>query len=247
MKAEVVLTVSESKRLIAKGVAAMPAVQAKMAEGIIVVTTGSTDAYVYEELTGTIIEKRAYLTGRTYPESNKPKWPTDGPGDLVLVNGVPDPSLDRFSALEKMKQGDIYIKGANALNYGARLAGVSIGHPRGGTLGGSLGVIYGAKLHFIIPVGLEKEIPFDIAEASELLSEEDERLTPIHSLWPVHGDIVTELEALETLTGVMATPVAAGGVAGAEGALRLLLLGTAEQVRDAVELVKSIQGEPPLL
>lgn len=247
MKAEVVLTVAESKRLIAKGVAAIPYVQERLEKGIVVVNTGSTNGAIYEELTGLEIDKRAYLTGRTTPASHKGNWPVEPMGDLVLVNGEPNPSLDRFSALEKMRPGDVFIKGANALNYAARMAGISIGHPKGGTIGGAIGPIYGRKLRLLIPVGLEKEIPGDIVEASELLAGEDEALTPITSLWPVYGDIFTEIEAFQALTGAGAMPVAAGGIAGAEGAIRFLLTGTAQEVRAALALAKDVQGEPQLI
>jgi len=247
MRAEVVLTVAESKRLIAKGVAALDYIQEKMQKGIIVVTTGSTNGYIYEELTGQKIDHRAYLTGRTTPAKGVSTWNVESLKDLVLVDGKPDPSLDRFSALERMSQGDVYIKGANALNYAAGVAGVSIGHPRGGTLGGALGTIVGSKLRLLIPVGLEKEIPFDIEEAAALLAEPDERLGTVHSLWPVRGHIFTEIEALDVLCGVEAIPVAAGGIAGAEGGVRLLLVGSEEAVKGAVALVESIQGEPPLI
>jgi len=246
MKAEVVLTVAESKRLIAKGVANLPYVRERMEEGIIVVTTGSTNGCIYEELTGRRIDRRAYLTGRTTPAKGKCDWRVEAIPDLVLVNGKPEPSLDRFSALEHMKAGDIYIKGANALNYAVGVAGVSIGHPTGGTIGGALGTIIGKKLRLLIPVGLEKEVPFDIAEASALLAEPDEQLGTIHSLWPLSGIIFTELEALEELCGVQAYPVAAGGIAGAEGGLRMLLMGSKGAVQKAVELIESIQGEEPL-
>ena len=246
MKAEVVLTVSESKRLIAKGVAAIPYVQDRLEKGIIVVNSGSTNGAIYEELTGLTIDKRAYLTGRTTPAAHRGSWDVESLPDLVLVNGEIDTKLDRFSALEKMRPGDVFIKGANALNYAAHVAGITIGHPRGGTIGGAIGTIYGRKLHLLIPVGLEKEIPGDIVEASEMLAAEDEALTPILSLWPVYGDIFTEIEAFLALAGVTATPVAAGGIAGAEGAIRFLLTGSAQEVRNALALAKQVQGEPPL-
>jgi hypothetical protein len=246
MRAEVVLTVAESKRLIAKGVAALDFIQEKREKGIIVVTTGSTNAYIYEELTGQQIDKRAYLTGRTTPAKGVAPWKVAALPDLVLVDGQPDPSLNRFTALEKMTAGDVYIKGANALNYSAGVAGISIGHPTGGTIGGAIGAIIAKKLRLLIPVGLEKEVPFAIQDLSDLTTEPDERLGAVHSLWPVHGIIFTELEALRTLCNVEAYPVAAGGVAGAEGGLRLLLVGEAADVKQAVALVESIQGEPPL-
>jgi len=246
MKAEVVLTVAESKRLIAKGVAALDFVQEKRENGIIVVTTGSTNGCIYEELTGRTIDRRAYLTGRTTPAKGAPSWKVEAIPDLVLVNGQPDPALDRISALERMNAGDVYIKGANALNYAAGVAGVTIGNPRGGTVGAAMGHIVGKKLRLLIPVGLEKEVPFDIQEAARLVAEPDEHLGQVHSLWPVHGIIFTEVEALQLLCGVEVYAVAAGGIAGAEGGLRLLLDGYADSVRQAVALVESIQGEAPL-
>ncbi len=244
MKAEVALTVSESKRLIAKGVVAMDCIQEKLAKGIIVLNTGTTNGCIYEELTGQTIDRRAFVTGRTTPAKWAQPWKVARLPDLVLVDGQPAPELDRFTALEKMQAGDIYIKGANALNYGARIAGITIGHPEGGTIGRAIGPIIGRKMRLIIPVGLEKEVPFDIQEASALISEPDEHLGVVHSLWPIAGTIVTEIEALETLCGVEAVPIPAGAVAGAEGAVRRLLLGEADYVRQAVELVESIHGEP---
>lgn len=262
MKAEVVLTVAESKRLIAKGVVALDFVQQKLKDGIVVVTTGSTNGCICEELTGQAIDRRAYVTGCTTPAKGAPSWiappraglkdlkpvrTVEALPDLVLVNGRPDPQLDRFSALDRMKAGDVYIKGATALNYASGVAGITIGHPRGGTIGGAIGTIIGMKLRLLIPVGLEKEVPFDIQEAAQRIAEPDEHLGHIHPLWPVWGTIFTEIEALELLCGVDAYPVGAGGIAGAEGGLRLLLDGDAEAVRQAVALVKSIQGEPPLV
>ncbi len=247
MKAEVVLTVSESKRLIARGVASLAFIRERLQKGIIVVAAGSTNGCIYEELTGLKIDRRAYVTGRTTPAKAKSTWQVEPLADLVLVDGKPVSELNRFTAVEKMQQGDVYIKGANALNYGAGVAGITIGHPTGGTIGAAIGSIIAKKLRLLIPVGLEKEVPFDIAEASALIAEPDERLGQIHALWPVSGLIFTEIEALEELAGVEAYPVAAGGVAGAEGAVRLLLMGTPEAVRKAVDQVESIQGEPPLL
>ncbi len=246
MKAEVVLTVSESKRLIAKGVVALRFIQEKLENGIIVLPSGSTNAYIYEELMGQEIDKRAYLSGRTFPTKDRPDWKVEPLPDLVLVNGQPDPCLDRFSALAQMQPGDVFIKGANALNYEAGVAGISVGNPTGGTIGGAMGPIIGKKLRLLIPVGLEKEVPFDIVEVSELIASEDEQMGAVLSLWPVFGEIFTEIEALALLFGVDAIPTAAGGLAGAEGAVRLLLLGETQDVRDAVAFVESIQGEPPL-
>lgn len=245
MKAAIVLTVAESKRLIAKGVVALDFVQEKLKSGVIMLAGGTTNGYIYEELTGQTIDKRAFLRGRTTPAKGKSSWGLAPIGDLVLIDGQIRPELDRFSALDSMKAGDIYIKGANALNYMAGIAGVSIGDPKGGTMQ-ALGPVIARKMRLLIPVGLEKELPYDIVEASAMLAEVDESLNRIHSLWPVHGIIYTEIEALGTLFGVEAIPVAAGGIAGAEGGLRMLLVGDGPGVKEAVAFIESIQGEPPI-
>ena len=134
MKRQVVLTVAESKRLIAKGVAALPQVQSAMEDGMIVVATGTTNAYVLQEIWGKNFDLRRYKSGITTPqEPEKKDLPMEEQiPDIIFRNGEIDKSLDRFNAVEQMKKGDIYIKGANALDYNNNLAGVLIGSQTGG-------------------------------------------------------------------------------------------------------------------
>ncbi|MHC4704557.1 MAG: hypothetical protein ACYTFQ_28760, partial [Planctomycetota bacterium] len=67
VQAQVVLTVSESKRLIAKAVAQMPVVKEALRDGMIIIAKGTTNTYVAEELLGRKIARGAYVLGRTYP------------------------------------------------------------------------------------------------------------------------------------------------------------------------------------
>lgn len=152
MKRQVVLTVSESKRLIARGVAAMPEVQRAMREGMVVVATGTTNSYVLEELWGRRIDKRRYRSGITTPrEPERQKEPQGEPiPDVVFRRGEVVAELDRYNAVEHMGRGDVYLKGANALNYWQGLAGVLIGSPIGGTVGRVLGSNVGKKIDLII-------------------------------------------------------------------------------------------------
>jgi len=247
MRAEIVLTVSESKRLIAKGVAHLDIVRERMRKGMIVLAKGSTNAYVYEELMGHAIDKRAYVTGFTAPTKASLVREVEQLPDLVLLDGERAPELDRFTAIARMRAGDIFIKGANALNYARGVAGITVGSPTGGTIGRVLESLKAKNLRLLIPVGLEKEVPLDIEATSTRLAAPDETLGMVHALWPVRGIIFTEIEALRTLCAVDAFPVAAGGVFGAEGGLRLLLDGRADAVGQALEVVGSIQGESPLV
>ena len=246
MKRQVVLTVAESKRLIAKGVAALPQVQSAMETGMIVVATGTTNAYVLQEMWGKNFDLRRYRSGITTPkEPEKKNEPMEERiPDIIFKNGEVDESLDRYNAVEHMKKGDIYIKGANALDYVNNMAGVLIGSGTGGTVGAVLGSIIGKKIELIIPIGLEKIVVDDMYELSWIASQMDSEGP---SLWPISGTIITEIEALGMLTGVDTYLYSAGGVAGAEGAVRLLIDGTDEDVQAALDLIESIKGEPKYL
>ena len=68
MFTETVLTVSEGKRLIAKGVAKHPDVLKALSEGTVVICKGTTNAYVVEELLGRPIKRTDYVTGKTVPK-----------------------------------------------------------------------------------------------------------------------------------------------------------------------------------
>jgi hypothetical protein len=246
MKRQIVLTVAESKRLIARGVATLPEVQRAMREGTVVVATGTTNSYVLEELMGERIDKRRYRSGITTPDLPEKQATPQGEAipDVVFRNGKIAKELNRFTAIEQMKKGDVYIKGANALDYVDQVAGVLIGDPKGGTVGAVLGGIIGKQINLVIPVGLEKLVYEDINDLHLLAMEEDYEGP---RMWPITGIIVTEIEALEVLAGVYATLYAAGGVAGAEGSVRLMIEGTDKNVDAALELVKSVKGEPRYL
>jgi hypothetical protein len=199
MTIEVVLTVAESKRLIAKGVKELDVVKRAMKKGIVAVSKGTTETYVAEELLGGKIEPFAYTLGVTAPKG----W----------------------------------------INYQEEVAGILIGDPMGGTIGGAIGPVVARKAHLVIPVGLEKCIPFDILALSRDIPTSWEEGSRGSSLMPVTGLIVTEIEALETLADVEVAQIAAGGIGGAEGSVRLMIEGTPDQIAEAKSVLNEIYGE----
>jgi hypothetical protein len=245
MRADVVLTVAQSKRLIAKGVARYEPVRRALERGTVAIPKGGTNAYVVEEILGRPIEKHRYVLGQVLPAgvSREGLLASDIP-DVVLIKGKPAEGLRATDAVAEMKAGDVFIKGANALNYAARTAGLLIGHPTGGTIGAVIGTLVARRIRLLIPVGLEKSVPTDIAEASRRLGAEEGQGP---SLWPLHGDLFTEIEALRVLCGVEALPIAAGGVAGAEGAVWLACFGRAEQLDAVRALADELSNEPPFV
>ena len=100
----------------------------------------------------------------------------------------------------------------------------------------------------IHPVGLEKSVPGDLREAAVSIASATSGFGKRSStLWVSWGQVFTEIEALAAVCGVCATPIGAGGIGGAEGCIRLLVEGPAEQVRAAGEVIKQIAGEPGVL
>jgi len=252
-----ILTVAESKRLIGKAVAQMPVVKNALANGMIIIIKGTTNAYVAEEISGKKADHAAFVTGRIEPEKAAKYLPKAKPVNHLILEKGKVLDIPLGEAAKKLKAGDVVIKGANALDYKNKVAAVNILDPSGGTTGITMPFIVARKAHLVIPVGLEKLVAGDVVDMTLKMREPMESLSPppgrpssvfpgyvIPSMWLVTGEIVTELEAINMLTGATAFQSSAGGISGAEGSVWLVFRGTRDQVKKALELVKSIQGEP---
>ena len=85
----------------------------------------------------------------------------------------------------------------------------------------------------------------DLVDLTMKMREPIQSLNHVQSMFLLTGEIVTELEAIHILTGATAFQCSAGGIGGAEGGVWLVFRGNREQVSKALELVGSVQGEPP--
>jgi len=240
VQASFVLTVAASKRLIAHGVMALPSFGRALESGTIAIVRGTTNAYLAELITGQPIAKLGFARGRVIAPGARWEEAPEVP-DLILVGGKPaDLTLEQ--ALLTMRPGDIYVKGANALQPDRRAAGVMVGSPTSGTIGLYQTLGLPRRVELVVPVGLEKLISGTIAEAAAAGNAADGTGAV---LYPVHGTIVTEIEALEWTCGVRAVQIAAGGVLGAEGSVRISVSGTDENVARARALIAGLEQQPP--
>ncbi len=242
------LTVAEGKRLIAKGLARLPQVERAMAEGIVVITRSTTSGYVLEELLGESVDRSSFVTGRTLPAGHPERGEmlsADMP-EAVLRAGVRDEHYDEGALVDELSAGDVIVKSPNALDYRRGVVGYLIGAPTGGTVGKYLGPAHGKHLHFVAPCGLEKQVASDLVQASRLMAEAGEKGEG-PALWTTPAQIVTELDAIELLTGAGAMQVAAGGVMGAEGAVWITAFGTEAEIAAVNAHVEEVHGEPDML
>ena len=238
------LTVAEGKRLIAKGIANNPQVKARLRKGTIVITTGSTNTYLAEELANLAAPRGSFVIGYITPQgSGSVNSGMDMTADIVLIDGK-RADISYEEALKNATEEDIVFKGANLLDYEKRQAAVCVGSPNGGPAGH----VRETKARLIVPIGLEKETFGDLA-AYEKLFENKPAGTPLPRVWvhPPKAEIYTEIEAIKSVADVQVAPFAAGGIAGREGGISLAVYGTKEEVQKALDFVASIQGEPPFV
>jgi len=248
VQAQISLTVSESKRLIAKAIAQMPIIKKAMKDGMVIIARGTTNTYVSEEILDKSIERGAFVTGKVYPKKGGKRLnPSTKLSEIILINGKADEQISYSEAVKKLKAGDVMIKGANALDNKNKTVGVYIGSSSGGTTGKFLPYVVAKKAYLVIPIGLEKLITGDLIELSNKMRDPVESLNKVPSMFLLTGEIVTEIEALKILTGVSAFQAGAGGIGGAEGGVRLVLRGSRDQVENALNIVEGIYGEPPFV
>ncbi len=236
------LTSSESKRLIARGVVAMEAVKRAKDKGRIIVALGSTNIYVCEELTGRAPDRGRFMAG--YIAEGKLKTAKNRLEPLVLVEGR---ESDRpwAEVLSEFEKDDVFVKGANAVDVQG-FAGILLGSNTGGTIGAALGAVQARGAHMVMPVGLEKMVPSVLDAAEEMGTDRVDEGSRLGLMPVVNATIVTEIHALNILSGVTAYHCASGGIGGSEGAVTLLIKGSEEEVGSALEVVNSVKGEPPL-
>jgi hypothetical protein len=246
------LTPSESRRLIAKGVANIDVVQRALKHGTIVIGLGTTNAYVAEELLRYVseaeweLEKQRYAAGVITAEGLCVVPKEARINEIILRNGTV--SEERIGdAIETLTADDVFIKGANALDA-TGTAGILMANRLGGTIGAALGSVMARGVQFIIPVGLEKTIPYAIADAAKRVGIDRCARTmgwPV-GLMPVHGRVITELDALKILGADDAFPIGAGGINGGEGSVVICCEGTPETLDEVMTLVRQLKGEAPV-
>ena len=248
-----IITPAAGKRLIAKTLAKHPAITKALRNGTIVIIAGTTNGYVAEEILRTHkitdnFSRRHFFRGLNLPP-NKPltkegrlEDESQFPGDVVIVKGEWQKGKTIAEIVENLKEGDVIIKGANALNLIRRQAAVLIGHPKAGTIGLALPAIVGRRVKLIIPVGLEKRIEYDLNELAVKLNDPK---AEVYRLMPMQGEIFTEIDALKVLTAAEVDLIAAGGVCGAEGACLIAVTGEPEQEEFAQQIIDSVANEVP--
>lgn len=232
------------KRLIGKGMVRLPQIEKVLSKGKLVILAGTTNGYVAEEILAEIgqadgFSRVGFRRGTMLGPGRQPVN-AEFQGDVVIVDGSWQQGKTIFDVANELNSSDIILKGANAVDpYGQ--AAVLVGNPQGGTVHAIMAAVYGRRTQMIVPVGIEKRVFEDINTlVKAIVAPEASGLR----LYPVPGEVFTELDAIELLTGVEARLIAAGGIYGAEGSAYIAASGSPDQEEAAETLVKSVSNEP---
>jgi hypothetical protein len=246
-----IVTASAGKRLIAKALAVNPIIQNAAKNGTIVIIAGTTNGYIAEELLKNLkidgFSRKHFFRGLTLPPAMR--LSAEGrlvdeskfPGDVVITKGEWQKGKTIADVVDTLKEGDVIVKGANAVNLETKQAALLIGHPKAGTIGVSLPAVIGRRIKLIAAVGLEKRINGNLQVLAEKINAPG---AGGYRLLPIPGQVFTELDAFAQLTGASAELIAAGGTCGAEGAVYIGVFGTKEQEEAAEKVFSEVAAEP---
>lgn len=248
---QLLVTPSAGKRLIAKALAQHPQIQNAAKNGTLVIIAGTTNGYLAEEVFQSLgisgFSRKRFFRGLTMPPNapvTKEGRLADEslfPGDAVITRGMWQKGKTIGDIVDSLKEGDVIVKGANALDLERRQAALLIGHPKAGTVGLTLPAVVGRRVKLFLAVGLEKRVNCDLFTLAAKFNEPG---VDGYRLLPVPGEVFTEIEALKMLCGVECELFAAGGVNGAEGAVWLAASGTKDQEEKAEATVACVASEP---
>ncbi len=233
--AQLVLSPTNGKRLIAKAVLKSKEFRKAMDRGIIVLSLGTTNAFIYEEITGEKVIPEEYAAGvvKDYlgvSTANKRLKP------LVLKKGQKK-DWSWQEAIKEMDENSLFIKGANAFDTSG-LAGILVGGEGGGTIGQALGFLTVRKIPLMVPIGIEKRLD-SVLQAAKYLAQPTfgTKDMQVGMVVVPNSILITEMEAFKILFDVEAKLVAAGGINGFEGSGVFVIKGEEKSVKKALDTV----------
>ena len=259
MKAEIVLTASESKKLLADAIVEMDVFKHARKRGLIVIHPSSSTWFILERLVeevpkgiwlvGMVVPRGLCIEGKMLEHRKRDYLPQTSDFRLswAFRDGKLEEGLPLSKLLEEMDENDLYIKGVNAIDTQGNV-GVLHARAGAGTIGKAVAACKKRHFNIVIPVGFQKLVPGSIMENSKSVGVPesiDSSMGIRVGLYPISRErvtVVTEVDALKILTGVKAIVISCGGLAGAEGAVVLLIKGEETQVNKTLNIIDKIKG-----
>ncbi|MBU5627170.1 hypothetical protein KQI82_09650 [Oscillibacter sp. MSJ-2] len=245
---QIFLTVNTGKWLIAQAVLELDCVKAALQSGKVVLKGGTTVSCISELL----LDYPLKISGRLTPKGALPNRHVTRQAYGILVENGAARGIDSEveECVVRLGPGDVVIAGANLIDAQGNAA-VLAGSPGGFRWGRAMAAMCTEGARVIIPAGLEKLTPGSVTEAIKSARRKniDQYEGMSCGLFPVVGDIITELEAVRLLADVEACVIGRGGIHGGEGGTLLQIHGEADELTRLQKIVhlcqeKKTGGDP---
>lgn len=237
------LTVNEGKWLIARGIARMPEVRQAMDQGKIVFKAGTTVSCVSQLLVGRPLRICGRISTRGTVSSRDS---SDVPHTLLYERGQfrsLDGEVDQ--ALAELGPGDVMITGANLIDTRGNAAMLA-GSPGGNDCGRAVSAMTCEGFRVIVAAGLEKLIPGTVRDS--ILHAQRKGIVRSRGmacgLFPIFGQLVTELEAIRLIADVEVDLIGRGGVDGAEGGCVFQVCGKPAEIKNLEDVLEQCRAQP---
>ena len=235
MRAQLTITVNTGKWLIARAIVRLPEVQEAYKKYKILLKGGTTVSCIAEELVG--IKLR--ISGRVTKRGTVGSFENSSSPHSVIVEKGKWQNIDScfLDTVLALGPGDVVIIGANAIDNEGNAA-MMAASPGGGNPGQAVAALTTEGAHIIIAAGLEKLIPGKI---SELIGQVGRKICDFSmgaavGLIPLHGRIITEIEALKILGNLdKVIVIGRGGINGAEGSTTILIEGLENSLKNVIK------------
>ena len=242
MKAQIVLTVNESKRLIAKAIISLPEIKNALEKGKILLKGGTTVSAIAEKL----VEIPLRICGRISKRGTVSSQiiSVKHPHSILVEKGkVKNIDDNIVEVVKNLERGDIIIISGNALDS-QKNVGIMAGSVSGGNPGMAVSGMFSEGAEVIIPIGLEKLIPGTVRDASIAAGRKDIDISygMAVGLIPLYGKVITEKDAMELLADIKCTIIGKGGIMGAEGSTVMVVEGLDKEVKKILKVTKEVKG-----
>lgn len=244
------LSVTAGKWVIARSIAENKDVKEALGNSKKLLLCGGTTVSAVAEL---LFNSPLRISGRITPRGTVTAARKSSTAHTLLIHEGKTYDMEESSGgetlLRKMGPGDIIITGANLIDcHGdAALMASSYGLGNRGKL---LASIHTEGARVIIAAGIEKLSPVKISESIKRAGRKASywSMGAAAGLVPLVGEVITEVEGIESLMGIKPVVIGRGGVNGAEGSTTFVASGEKDKLKVLINFIKwaskkSISGD----
>ena len=242
-RVQIFLSVNAGKWMIAEAISRREDVQKAFQKGTLVLKAGTTTSCLSALLTGQQLRLCGRMTARgavaNLMESQEPHTALLSSGGIQSLDGRERETFLRLGA------DGVLVTGANLIDtHGG--AALLAGSPGGGNYGAALSAVMTEGIRVLIAAGTEKLTPESVWTAVAGAQRKGVSVSRgmACGLFPLVGQIITELDAIRMLAPVEAVLIGKGGLFGAEGGSLIQVWGEDENVSAIWNLAEQCSARP---